>query len=92
MRATGSSGPVSAEGKPPDHGQIQRAGLTAGNVAQERIVRSWVELAIDGDDVPINGHWRLEGRGRVSGQLQEIIIQADLVFTRVGTPMTIMAP
>jgi hypothetical protein len=64
----------------------------AGNVTQERVVRSWVELLLDAKGVPVNAHWRLEGRGRVSGQLQELIIQADLTFSKVGAAMTIKAP
>jgi hypothetical protein len=66
--------------------------VPAGNVTQERITRSWVELALDDDGVPINARWRLEGRGRVDGQLQEILIQADLTFSRVGESMTILKP
>jgi hypothetical protein len=66
--------------------------VPAPNLTQERITRSWFELTLDDDGRPLDGHWRLEGRGRVSGQLQELILQADLVFTKVGTPMTIKAP
>ena len=66
--------------------------VPAPNLTQERITRSSFELTLDDDGRPLDGHWRLEGRGRVSGQLQELIVQADLVFTKVGTPMTIKAP
>jgi hypothetical protein len=66
--------------------------VPAPNLTQERITRSWFELTLDDDGVPLDGQWRLEGKGRVSGQLQELILQADLVFTKVGTPMTIKAP
>ncbi len=66
--------------------------VPSDNLTQERIVRSWFELTVDDDGVPLDGHWRLEGRGRVSGQLQEVIIQADLVFSKVGEAITISAP
>jgi hypothetical protein len=66
--------------------------VPADNYTQERIVRSWFELTVDDAGKPLDGHWRLEGRGRVSGQLQETIIQADLLFTKVGEAITISAP
>jgi hypothetical protein len=66
--------------------------VPSDNLTQERIVRSWFELTVDDDGAPVDGHWRLEGRGRVSGQLQQVIIQADLEFSKVGEAITISAP
>jgi hypothetical protein len=66
--------------------------VPAGNVTQERIRTSWLEVTLASDGIPITAHWRLEGRERVSGQLQEVIIQADLTFSKVGEAMTIAAP
>jgi hypothetical protein len=32
------------------------------------------------------------GRGRVSGQLQEVVVEADLTFRNVGSRIVVRAP
>jgi hypothetical protein len=66
--------------------------IQAANLTNEDLKRSTFELVLDDDGTPLSGTARIEGVGRVSGQLQEIIVQLDLVFSKVGADMVIKAP
>jgi len=66
--------------------------IPAPNLTQEKVVRSSFEVVVDDAGTPLNGEWKLEGRGRVSGQLQEIVIDANIVFSKVGSKVVIKAP
>jgi hypothetical protein len=65
-----------------------------GLLTQERVRRATLDLVIDADGVPISGTWDLDATGRVgdSGQLQQIVLDADLAFSRFGTDFTIERP
>jgi len=66
--------------------------IRAANLANEDLKRSSFELVLDDHGTPVSGTARIEGIGRVSGQLQEIIVQLDLVFSKVGADIVIKAP
>jgi hypothetical protein len=71
---------------------IGLAQIQAGNLTNEELKRTSFTLVLDDDGAPVSGTARIEGVGRVSGQLQEIIVQLDLVFSKVGADMVIKAP
>jgi hypothetical protein len=66
--------------------------IRADNLTNEDLKRTSFTLVLDDDGKPVSGMARIEGVGRVSGQLQEIIVQVDLVFTKVGADIVIKAP
>jgi hypothetical protein len=66
--------------------------IRAGNLTDEDYKRSSFELLVDDDGEPVSGTARIEGVGRVSNQLQEIVIQLDVVFSKVGAKVVIKAP
>jgi hypothetical protein len=71
---------------------IGLAQIQAGNLTNEELKRTSFALVLDDDGAPVSGTSRIEGVARVSGQLQEIIVQLDLVFSKVGADMVINAP
>jgi hypothetical protein len=66
--------------------------IPASNLTKEVVTRGVMQLLIDGEGRPVSGTATVEGTGRVSGQLQEIIIELDLTFTKVGQKVTVSAP
>lgn len=66
--------------------------VQAANLTNEDFKRSTVELLLDDDGNPVSGSIRIEGVGRVSQQLQEIIIVVDLIFSKLGADIVIEAP
>lgn len=66
--------------------------IRAANLTDVDYKRSSLELLIDGDGKPVSGTTRIEGVGRVSNELQEIVIQLDVVFSKVGAAIVIKAP
>ena len=66
--------------------------IRADNLTNEDLKRSTFELVLDNGGTPVSGTARIEGVGRVSGQLQEIIVQVDLVFSKVDADIVIKAP
>jgi hypothetical protein len=66
--------------------------IPAGNLSEVAVTDSKLALRIDGEGRPVSGTGRITGRGRVSGQLQEIVIDLKLTFLKVGQKMTITAP
>jgi hypothetical protein len=66
--------------------------IQAGNLTNEAYKRSTFDLVLDDDGNPVSGTAKIEGIARVSNQLQEIIVQVDLVFSKVGAGIVIKAP
>jgi hypothetical protein len=66
--------------------------IPAGNLTNERVNKTNLELVVDDAGNPLTGSWRLDGEARVSSQLQGIRIEVDLIFTKVGSKLTIKAP
>lgn len=66
--------------------------IPASNLTKEVVTRGVMQLLIDAAGRPVSGTATIEGTGRVSGQLQEIIIELNLTFTKVGQKVTISAP
>jgi hypothetical protein len=66
--------------------------IPAGNLTNERVNKTNLEVVVDDAGTPLTASWRLDGEARVSGQLQGIRIEVDLTFTKVGSKLTIKAP
>jgi hypothetical protein len=66
--------------------------IPAGNLTERSITDSKLVLLIDAEGRPLSGTATITGRGRVSGQLQEILIDLNLTFLKVGQKVTISAP
>lgn len=71
---------------------IDLAQVQAGNITNESHKRSTFELVLDDAGNAVSGTAEIEGVGRVSNQLQEIVIQVELVFSQVGADIVIAAP
>lgn len=65
-----------------------------GNISVVGVGQTTLELVIDDQGRPVAGDWRLTGKARVgrSGQLQELVYELQLTFTRVGAKITIARP
>jgi hypothetical protein len=66
--------------------------IPAGNLTKEVVTSGFLKLLIDGAGRPVSGTATINGNGRVSGQLQEIIIELNLTFAKVGQKVTISKP
>lgn len=66
--------------------------IQAANLTNESHKRTKFELVLDDDGNPVSGTAEIEGVGRVDEQLQEIVVQVDLVFSKVGADLVINAP
>ena len=66
--------------------------IPAGNLTAERISSTKLQLVTDEAGIPVRGTWTMRGKGRVSGQLQAIVIELDLTFSKVGEPLRIREP
>jgi hypothetical protein len=66
--------------------------IPAGNLTDEKVTRTKVVLVTNEIGRPVSGTWTMRGQGRVSGQLQEIAIDLELTFSRLGEPVRIVAP
>jgi hypothetical protein len=66
--------------------------IPAGNLTERSVSDSKLVLLIDAEGRPLSGTATITGRGRVSGQLQEIVIELKLTFLKVGQKVTISAP
>ncbi|HEX5823380.1 MAG TPA: hypothetical protein VFY18_02880 [Candidatus Limnocylindrales bacterium] len=66
--------------------------IPASNLTEVAVTSSKLELLIDAAGRPISGTATITGRGRVSGQLQEIVIDLKVAFTKVGQKVAITAP
>lgn len=66
--------------------------IPANNLSDVVLTSPRLDLLIDGQGRPVRGTAEIDGRGRVSGQLQEIVIDLKITFTKVGEPVSISAP
>jgi hypothetical protein len=66
--------------------------IPASNLTEVAVTSSKLALLIDAAGRPLSGTATITGRGRVSGQLQEIVIDLKLAFIKVGQKVTITAP
>lgn len=66
--------------------------IQAANLTNEDPKRSTFDLMLDDDGNPVSGSIRIEGVGRVSQQLQEIVVDVDLIFSKIGADIVIKAP
>jgi hypothetical protein len=66
--------------------------IPATNLTNETVTSGVLELLIDESGRPISGAATINGSGRVSGQLQEIIIELKLTFTKIGQNVVVRAP
>jgi hypothetical protein len=62
------------------------------NLSDTAIADSKLELLIDAGGRPLSATGVITARGRISGQLQEILIDLKLTFLKVGQKVTIAAP
>ena len=65
-----------------------------GLLTNEKIRALKLEVLIDDHGKPVAGTWRLDGQGRVgrSSQLQGILYELDLTFSKVGADISIKRP
>jgi hypothetical protein len=66
--------------------------IPAGNLSDTALTSPKLTLLIDETGQPYKGTAEIDGRGRVSGQLQEIVIDLTVAFTKVGQAVSIKAP
>jgi hypothetical protein len=66
--------------------------IPAINLSASQMDDGTIVLLIDENGRPLSGESELKGSNRVSGQLQEVIIETTLTFTRVGDDIRISAP
>jgi hypothetical protein len=71
---------------------LHPAFIPAVNLSEERVNRTTLTLLIDDRGRPVSATWELVGQGRVSRQLQEIVIELDLTFSGLGGPISISPP
>jgi hypothetical protein len=66
--------------------------IPAINLTEATLSSPKLTLLVDATGKPVKGTAEIVGRGRISGQLQEIVIDLKLTFTKVGQAVTIKAP
>jgi hypothetical protein len=66
--------------------------IPAGNLTEESVTSPKLVVLVDAAGHPVRGTAEIRGRGRISRQLQEIVIDLELTFTKVGQPVKITAP
>jgi len=66
--------------------------VPAINLSERSVTSSRFDVLIDAAGRPVSGEAEITGRGRVSGQLQEIAIDLAVTFSKVGGPVSITAP
>lgn len=89
--------PVKADGKTLYRIELRSAivnplMIPAVNLSDEALTKPTLSLLIDEDGRPVRGTAEINGKGRISGQLQEIVIDLTVTFTKVGQAVTIKAP
>jgi hypothetical protein len=93
-------GPVTVDGK-----TLHKVGVTGallihpntipGLSQKEEVDDTVLEVVIDDAGRPRTGSWKLWGKARVgegAGQLQRVVYELDLTFTKVGAKITIARP
>jgi hypothetical protein len=71
---------------------VHPAMVPESNLTEPRVTSGKLTVVIDSAGRPLSGAAEIRGQGRVSKQLQEIVIDLDLTFSKVGQPVSIAAP
>jgi hypothetical protein len=71
---------------------VNPAILPFSNISDTALKSPTMTLLIDATGRPVKGTAEIDGRGRISGQLQEIVIDLTLKFIKVGEAVSIKAP
>jgi hypothetical protein len=66
--------------------------IPATNLTEGVLTTPKLTVLLDAAGRPIKGSAVIDGRGRISGQLQEIVIELTMTFTKVGQAVAIHAP
>ncbi|MEO5940739.1 MAG: hypothetical protein ABIZ72_07150 [Candidatus Limnocylindrales bacterium] len=66
--------------------------IPARNLSDTSLTTPKLTLLIDPAGRPVKGTAEIDAKGRVSGQLQEIVIDLAVAFSKVGQAVTIKAP
>jgi hypothetical protein len=66
--------------------------IPASNLTDTSLTTPKLTVLLDAAGRPVKGTAEIEGKGRVSGQLQEIVIDLTVTFTKLGQAVTIKAP
>jgi hypothetical protein len=66
--------------------------IPASNLTETKVTSPKLTLLLDASGRPVKGTAEIIGRGRISGQLQEIVIDLKIDFTKVGQAVEIRAP
>jgi hypothetical protein len=66
--------------------------IPANNLTDTEVTDPELVVLVDAAGRPVSGTATIRGKGRVSGQLQEIVIDLKITFTKVGQAVTISAP
>ena len=66
--------------------------IPAFNVTNEHVDRTRFDVVIDQNGRPLSGAWQLRGTARVSGQLQEVVMELTVTFANVGKKVSVRAP
>ena len=62
------------------------------NLTEAAVTDPNLTLLVDASGRPVSGTSEIRGRGRVSGQLQELVIDLTVTFTKIGEPVSVNAP
>ena len=66
--------------------------IPATNLTEATVTSPKLIVLVDAAGHPVRGTAEIRGRGRISRQLQEIVIDLELTFTKVGQAVKISAP
>jgi len=66
--------------------------IPESNLSEAAVTSPKLVVLIDAAGRPVSGTAEIGGRGRVSSQLQELVIDLTVAFTKVGQPVSIAAP
>ena len=66
--------------------------IPARNLTEAVVTNPKLTVLLDAAGRPVKGTAQIDGRGRISGQLQEIVIDLAITFTNVGQAVVIHAP
>ena len=66
--------------------------IPAPNLSEEQVRFTTWTLVVDEVGRPVSGTYRLDGVGRVGSQLQQLVVELNATFSKVGSAITIQAP
>jgi len=66
--------------------------IPSSNLTDTALTKPTLNVLIDASGRPVRGTAEINAKGRVSGQLQEIVIELTITFTKVGQAVSIKAP